>query len=252
MGVQITPGAGKTIASDTVAGIDYQQLKIVDGTVGGTAPAAVTAGNALKVDGSAATQPVQGTGTPGVPQGGVLTVQGAGIGASVPIRMVAVPLGSTMTTQVVGISYGDGPGNPPFGTVPLLHDGQSNAYPQRTPSVFKQAAASAAGTTAIWTPAAGKRFRLMRLEMSLPGNAAQAVAGILTLQLMDAATGVPLAFDVFVPAVPLTTSVTGWRSGWIDLGNGILSAAANNALGLSLSAALTTGSVRVNACGTEE
>jgi hypothetical protein len=49
MGVPITPGSGRTIASDLVGSLDYQQIKIVDGTTGGTTGAVVGSDGGLGV-----------------------------------------------------------------------------------------------------------------------------------------------------------------------------------------------------------
>lgn len=57
----ITAGSGTAIATDDVAGIHYQKFKLVDGTNDAATPAIVTGAGALKVDGSAVTQPVSGT-----------------------------------------------------------------------------------------------------------------------------------------------------------------------------------------------
>jgi|SRR5579884_269426 hypothetical protein len=121
----------------------------------------------------------------------------------------------------------------------------------RTPSTFKTAIATAAGNTALWTPTAGKKFRLMRLVFQLTGNAAQAAAGILTIDLRDNVTSTNITFSAFVPSTGGTT-FTDDHYTYLDLGNGILSAAANNVLNINLSAALTSGHVRIIAMGTEE
>lgn len=49
MGVNITPGSGKVISSDTIAGEDYQRIKLVDGTAGGTTGVVVDANGNLRV-----------------------------------------------------------------------------------------------------------------------------------------------------------------------------------------------------------
>jgi len=122
---------------------------------------------------------------------------------------------------------------------------------QRTPNVFKTAVATALGDTAVWTPAAGKKFRLMRFLIQVTANAALAAGGLLEILLRDATTATGLAHSYFVPGAAGT--VFGEQGGtWIDLGNGFLSAAANNVLNVNLSVALTAGEVRVVACGTEE
>ena len=61
--INVTEGSGKVVGSDTVGGKEYQKIKLLDGTAGSTTAAEVTAGNALKVDGSAVTQPVSISGT---------------------------------------------------------------------------------------------------------------------------------------------------------------------------------------------
>jgi hypothetical protein len=72
--IDVTPGTGKTVLADEVTdgvmgtGI-AQMVKIMDGTLGGTDKAVVSAAGALKVDGSGVTQPVSDA-------GGSLTVDG--------------------------------------------------------------------------------------------------------------------------------------------------------------------------------
>jgi hypothetical protein len=123
----------------------------------------------------------------------------------------------------------------------------------RTPSVFKTASASAAGNTALWTPASGKKFRLMQVGLQVTANAATTGGAVITIDLKDGAnnsTGV--TFSVFVPSVAGTTLSTGPQVSFIKLGNGILSALASNVLNINLSAALTSGVCRILAAGTEE
>lgn len=48
-GINVTPGSGKTVHTDTVGGEEYQAVKIIDGTTGGTSSATVTSVG-LKVD----------------------------------------------------------------------------------------------------------------------------------------------------------------------------------------------------------
>lgn len=122
----------------------------------------------------------------------------------------------------------------------------------RTPAVFKSAAATAAGNTAVWTPTASKRFRLLRYKIDVTGFAATAAGGTLTVDLLDAAASFGLTQSVDVPSTAGTALSPGWTSGWIDLGNGHRSSAANAALNVSLSTALTSGTVRVLTAGTEE
>ena len=125
---------------------------------------------------------------------------------------------------------------------------------QRTPNVFKTAQATASGNTALWTPASGKKFRLMRLFVQVTANAyLDSGAGVLTVTFQDATTGINLAFDVYLPAASVSAPLgDAFASGWIDLGNGVLSATANNVLNINLSGKVDAGNVRVTCCGTEE
>lgn len=136
--------------------------------------------------------------------------------------------------------------------------GASNIWQyQRTPAIFKTAsiAATATGNTAAWTPTAGKKFRLMRFQITAQGLAATAT-GVVTVSFQDNVTGITIGtYDVDVPAVAgVVSGVQNISGGWIDLGNGFLSAAANNVLNFNISAAGagTVGTYRVNVCGTEE
>jgi hypothetical protein len=96
----------------------------------------------------------------------------------------------------------------------LVYRGDTNWDRQRTPVVFKPLNGVAVATeTAIWTPAAGKRFRLMGFVLagSVAGNYVlrDNTAGTIIL-VVPSAAGAPVALP--------------------PLGNGILSAAANNVL----------------------
>jgi hypothetical protein len=107
----------------------------------------------------------------------------------------------------------------------------------RTASVFRQFAATAivAGTgLVVWTPAAGKRFRLMGWLLST-----NTVADLI---LCDNAVGAPFART---GPQQINTGVASPP----NMGNGFLSAAANNVLRLDVSVAATVGGM---VFGTEE
>jgi hypothetical protein len=121
------------------------------------------------------------------------------------------------------------------------------------PDTFKQATATAAGSTAVWTPAAGKKFRLLRYMIEVTADAALAAPGVLTVALLDAAAGIAQSHALFVPGAAGTVVGDGLVTPWIDLGaTGILSAAINQVLNVNLSAALTSGRVNVLTAGVEE
>lgn len=122
---------------------------------------------------------------------------------------------------------------------------------QRTPAIFKQVSTAATGSTALWTPAAGKKFRLMGYRICVTALAKAAAAADLVINLLDAAAGIGQSTPVTIPVAAAGNGLI-MDSGWIDLGNGILSALANNVLNLNLSFALTGGLVNITACGTEE
>jgi len=114
----------------------------------------------------------------------------------------------------------------------------------RVANIFHSAVATAIGATAVWTPAVGKKFRLMGYTISVSGTLA--AAGTQVLQLLDAAAIIK-RHNATVQSV-----ITGDTQIGADLGNGQLSAAANNVLNINLGTAMATGSVAVNVWGTEE
>jgi hypothetical protein len=125
------------------------------------------------------------------------------------------------------------------------------------PTTFKTAQAASSGDNALWTPAGGKKFRLQRFKVQVPANCTITARGVLTIKLRDGTTDLNLTHDVYLgqTAIAADTSPYGTpllETPWIDLGEGILSAAANNVLNINLSAALGAGNVRVTCCGTEE
>ena len=123
---------------------------------------------------------------------------------------------------------------------------------QRGPAIFKTATATASGDTALWTPTSGKKFRLMRFKIEATADAATSGGASIDVVLRDSTTATAAAMSFYAPATSVTTTPGRISSGWVDLGNGLLSAAANNVLNINLSAALTSGKVRVVCCGTEE
>lgn len=94
----------------------------------------------------------------------------------------------------------------------LVYDGAA-AVLQRTPSTFKPLAAiNTNAEITAWTPTSGKKFRLMG------GTIAVSVTGNVTIK--DNTGGTTIAIFPGIANTPFTFS----------MGNGILSAAANNVL----------------------
>lgn len=153
------------------------------------------------------------------------------------------------------ILTGGSQANPVLAVTPMLSQGATNTLVyQRIPTKFNTAIATNAGNTAAWTPAAGKKFRLMRYQLELTENATLAVAALITVKFQDNVTDFGFQHDQLIPAAAGAVAGEAWRSGWIDLGNGYLSLVANNVLNFNISGAanLTAGQFRVNTCGTEE
>lgn len=122
----------------------------------------------------------------------------------------------------------------------------------RVANVFKGVQANASGDTAVWTPAAGKKFRLQGFRIQIGGDATISPAATVTFVLRDNVTAI--AFTKIVIYVPVAvTPGEVYQSPWLFIPNGgILSAAANNVLNMNLSAALAAGNVQVATMGTEE
>ena len=68
-----------------------------------------------------------------------------------------------------------------------------------------------------------------------------------------ATAGYIMSVDFYLPATAIAAPIgDGFQSGWIDLGNGFISATANNPLAVSLNLPISTGVGRIVMCGTEE
>jgi hypothetical protein len=132
----------------------------------------------------------------------------------------------------------------------------ANYSAARTPNIFHTASvpATASGNTAVWTPTSGKKFRLMRFQITATDLSATAAA-LLTISFQDATTAIGIGtYDVWIPATASLASGITTVSAWVDIGNGYLSTTINNVLNANISATLSgaTGTFRVNVCGTEE
>lgn len=177
----------------------------------------------------------------------------AGTQRVVPATNVALPL---TNGPIVG-SFANSPGSVidtsgvahNLAVAPYGFDG-TNQQQLRTPSVYKTVSATASGNTAAWTPAGGKKFRLMRLGIDVTGNSSTVGGAVIVISFQDSVADINVTFSVFVPTAALAGLALYTQT--VDLGNGFLSAAANNVLNVNLSAALATGAVRVRMEGTEE
>jgi hypothetical protein len=124
----------------------------------------------------------------------------------------------------------------------------------RTPTHWKQANANVAGAGTVWTPAAGKKYRLMGYHVYCGVQVAAAAATDLGVNIQDSGGTVLEALEVFLPAVSVVTAAGTITLASINLpGNGFLSPAINNTLQMVLSASMTgTAKIWIAAWGTEE
>ena len=141
--------------------------------------------------------------------------------AVTPVELTDGVTGSVVLTAYANIDgYSTGVRSLPTVAYPYLFNGATWDR-SRTPARFVAVdLAAAAAETALWTPAAGKKFRLMGLCLT-PGAACD-------LTLRDGSGGATLMV-LGASAAPLI----------LYLGNGTLSAAANNALTIVRSVSTT-------------
>jgi hypothetical protein len=119
----------------------------------------------------------------------------------------------------------------------------------RVANIFYTVVATALGATVVWTPAAGKKFRLMGYTLSIAGTLA--ATGVQAIALLDSATVIKNHFAHLIQTTTANISGGDTQIG-ADLGQGQLSAVINNVLSITLSVAMATGGVAVNVWGTEE
>lgn len=167
---------------------------------------------------------------------------------------------SKQILQVVGATQSSDLNNPvPTGTLETasynykFYGGTTNQWVRtRVANIIKTSTATASGDTAVWTPTSGLKFRVMKYQIDVTADAATSGGADIDIVLRDSSTAIGTGGSVYVPAVAGTAFGNGYSTGWRDLGNGYISTAANNVLNVNLSAALTSGKVRVNIAGTEE
>lgn len=148
-------------------------------------------------------------------------------------------------------------GGEPISVMPTLEYRVGSAadavFFQRGISKFTSATATASGNTAVWTPTASGKFRLICVGLDVSQNVAAASAGVLSIQLEDGASAIPgFQWSVFVPSAAGTTFGAGYHEPLECFPNGFVSSTANNVLNVNLSFALTAGNVTVRAYGTDE
>jgi len=173
----------------------------------------------------------------GVPQ----QVLSESLGAIYPETLDKQENGQLVAGAQIVVPYD--PNTGVFAACTLYNPSTKNDECQRTPTVFKRGIVTTLGSTALWTPAAGKRFRLMGYSWSVP-NTATSAAGT-TFGLLDTAAGICYLSEIGTTTAGINGSVT-------LPGNGYLSVTVGGVLNVNLTAALTVGELLVSAWGTEE
>jgi hypothetical protein len=134
-------------------------------------------------------------------------------------------------------------------SVPYLVNNVANTVePVRTPTIWRQLAdTAAAGDTAIWTPAGGKKIRILAGAITVSQAATCAGAQSVGIKL----NAVQLFyFQISHAALAATPAAVTYP--FVLPGNGYLSTTADAICYLSLNGAFTAGSASVWMCGTEE
>lgn len=205
-----TPPNATVVATDDVGGAQYQRIKLNGGGDGVSVP--IVAGQQART----ASLPIALSTEDTALLADLLTI--TAFQARVPAPALLSNAAATPTAPAVG-------------AYPLIYNGVTWDF-QRTPTVFKPfSLSSGTAETTIWTPASGKKFRLMGFVIG---------AGAATTILFNDNTGGTLIF---------TAKVTTGIALAVNLGNGILSAAANNVPTVTRG---TSGTLDGTVFGTEE
>lgn len=193
------------------------------------------------------------------------SLSGGGLPQGLATR-IYLPGGATIlpiedTFNLVQLSPINAAGSGPMDTAARYYGGRfvgtASATKQgfnyaRTSTVFKQVSTAATGSTALWTPGAGNKFRVLGYRIQVTALATAAAGADLKISLLDAAADLGLSSFVTIPVAAGTTGLL-YDSGWIDVGYyGLPSAAINNVLNLNLSFALTGGQVNCCVSGNED
>ena len=151
--------------------------------------------------------------------------------------------------QLGGAYFGVGQWLLPVAAEMMLYAPALNRVePKRTPSVWKSALISGAGSTAIWTSGVGAKWRLMGMQATLVNGTTAAAASLLKILDVAADTGIGVQICGAALGAVGTSSII-FNASWE---NGILAAATNTALNVNLSSALAVAGVFVQVWGTEE
>jgi hypothetical protein len=163
--------------------------------------------------------------------------------------------GSTAVGELQTATGADGTNSAgPFVNASMLYDSPDTGLSvrARTPTRFLSTSFNAGALGNAWTPQAGKKFRLMGYVLTVEGNASAAGAARANLDLQDGGVSINQNHSLWIPAAAGPTGPPLYLVVVAYPGNGYLSTAANNSLGVLLPFALVTGFVKITTWGTEE
>lgn len=215
--VVANPGTGgATFATDDIGGVQYPRSKVVWGPDGTANDADVASGKPLPVqlraaDGTAASQ------NSGNKDGGTLRVV---LATDQPALSTPMPADTELPAATALADAASNPTSPIVGAALLVWNGASWDR-LRAANIHKDLNAAAIGTIAtVWTPAGGKKVRLMGGMIS--------VSAAVSVLFEDNGAGTTVC------RTPKLLADTPYN---FDLGQGVLLAAANNVLKATSSAA---------------
>lgn len=225
--IAVTAGSGTTIATDQVGTVHYQKVKLIDGTADSEAAIGGDASNGLDVD--VTRLPALVAGNANIGDVDVASLPSGNIGQQAMAASVSTVPANNITdaTYIGDIKFGEAL---PAGTAVI-----GDLVSVKTPSKFVSlAAVDTVSIATVWTPGTGKKFRLMGGTIS--------TSTAISVLFEDNSAGA----GNFVYRTPVLVANTPYN---FDLGNGVLSAAANNVLKATGSAA---GTVTGTLYGIEE
>jgi hypothetical protein len=174
----------------------------------------------------------------------------------------AMASGGTALTDGTGNNAANGGVNAGVGsltnsyqaTFPYLFNGTSWDR-QRTPNLFRggQINSTNAGAVNIWQPQVGKKAQMLRYQVEVSGSATLGSAGdaniafafgngIITANTQGIDNTPTYNHTVYIPSTA-ADSLGSYCSGWIDLGNGLISSVANQPLYVGLQLPQSTSAV---------
>lgn len=220
-----TQGSGTTFGSVLTGGVHYVQMFLCDLTTASQC-ASVSAGGAVKVDGSATTQPVSGTVTANLGTIGTAATAANQTSELTKLDTIITNTGGPIPTQANTVSIGAvgqsgtwtiQPGNTP-NTTPWLAN-STTQYPSGATPITASATGTTGATTATLAGTSGKTTYIcwysIRANATAATTVTNTITGVITgtlssiMWVAPAASGIGLDEMIFNPCVPASATNTG-------------------------------------------